>query len=137
MRKFGAFAKNAPMDAEKIDRIFDALFPTHPKRPQDPRIPENLEAPPFTLVELKRAVCSLKSKKAQGTDELPAEVLNTVARIHPELLLDMYNSCLKAGVFYSRWKEARLVLVGKGKGPAGLTDLCECWTLPGSSWRSW
>ena len=30
----------------------------------------------------------------------------------------MYNSCLKAGVFYSRWKEARLVLIGKGKGPA-------------------
>ena len=30
----------------------------------------------------------------------------------------MYNSCLRKEVFYSRWKEARLVLIGKDKGPA-------------------
>ena len=57
----------------------------------------------------------MKSKKAPVPDGLPAEVLKAVARSHPELLLRMYKSCLKTGVFYSRWKEARLVLIGKGK----------------------
>ena len=72
----------------------------------------------ITLVGLRRAVCSLKNKNAPGPDGFPAEVLKTVARSHPELLLRMYNSCLRVGVFYSRWKEARLVLIGKGKAPA-------------------
>ena len=31
-----AFAKNAPMEAETMDRIVDALFPTHPKRSENP-----------------------------------------------------------------------------------------------------
>ena len=35
---------------------------------------------------------------------LPAEVLKAVARSHPELLLTMHNSCLKAGFFHSRRK---------------------------------
>ena len=58
MRKFGAFAKNATMEAESMDRIVDALFPTHQtaKRSEDPWTPEDLEAPPFTLVELRSAV---------------------------------------------------------------------------------
>ena len=52
MRKLGTFAKNAPMEAEAMDRIFDALFPTYPKRSKDPRTPEDQEASRFTLVEL-------------------------------------------------------------------------------------
>ena len=63
-------------------------------------------------------MCSLKNKKASGPDGLPAEVLKAVAKSHPEFLLNMYNSCLRAGVFYFRWKEVRLVLISKGKGPA-------------------
>ena len=38
MRTLGTFAKNAPMEAETMDRIVDALFPTHPKRSEDPWI---------------------------------------------------------------------------------------------------
>ena len=75
-------------------------------------------SPPITEAELRRAAGALKNKKAPGPDGLPAEVLKAVARSHPDLLLNMYNSCLRAGVFYSRWKEARLVLIGKSKGPA-------------------
>ena len=80
MRTLGAFAKNAPIEAETMDRIANALFPTYPKRSEDPRTAENLEAPPFTLVELRRGLCSLKNKNAPGPDGLPAEVLKAVAR---------------------------------------------------------
>ena len=94
MRKLGAMAKNAPMEAEAMHKIVDALFPTHPKRSEDPWTPEDLESPPFTLVELRRAVYLLKNKKAPGSDGFPAEVLKAVARSHPELLLRMYLECL-------------------------------------------
>ena len=79
MRKLEAFAKNAPMEAETMDRIVDALFSTHPKRSEDPWKPDDLEAPPFTLLELRRAVCSLKNRKAPGPDGLPAEVLKALS----------------------------------------------------------
>ena len=89
VRKLGAFANNVPMEAETMNRIFDAPFPTHPKRSEDRWTLEDLEAPPFTLVELRRAVCSLKNKKALVPDGLPADVLKAVARSHPELFHNM------------------------------------------------
>lgn len=40
----------------------------------------------------------------------------------------MYNACLTAGIFWSRWKVARLVLISKGKGnpelPSAYRPLC-------------
>ena len=33
-----------------------------------------------------------------------------------ETLLDTYKVCLREGVFSSRWKRAKLVLISKGKG---------------------
>ena len=143
MRKHGAFTYSAPMEAETMDRIVDAIFHAHPKRSVDPKMPEDLEVPPFTEAELRRAAGPLKNKKAPGPEGLPAKVLKAVARSHPDLLLNMYNSCLRAGVFYSRWKEARLVLKGKGKGPADAPSsyrpLCMLDTaekiLASSAWR--
>ena len=110
MRKLGAFTNSAPMEAETMDRIVDTLFPAHLKRSVDPKMPEDHEVPPFTEAELRRVAGALKNKKA--------EVLKAVARSYSDLVLNMYNSCLRLGVFYSCWKEARLVLIDKGKGPA-------------------
>ena len=118
MRKIGGFTKNTPMAVEAMDRIVDTLFPAHLKRSVDPLMPEELKMPSFMETELRRAAGALKNKKAPGPGGLPAEVLRAVARRQPDLFLNMYNSCLRAGVIYSRWKEERLVLIGKGKGPA-------------------
>ena len=101
-----------------MEKIIDALYPTHPKRSEDPWTLEELEAPPFIVVELRRVVVLLKNKKAPGPVGLPAGALKAEARSHPKLLLSMYNSSLRAGLFHSRWKEARLVLISMGKGPA-------------------
>lgn len=55
------------------------------------------------------------NNKAPKLDGIPAEVLKVVAKSHPNLLLCMFNACLVARVFPSRWKKSRLVLVGKGQ----------------------
>ena len=60
----------------------------------------------------------MRNKRAPGPDGLPAELLKAICSGHPSILLDMYNSCLKAGIFPARWKTARLVLISKGKCPA-------------------
>ena len=89
MRMLSAFTNSAPMGAETMDRIVDTLFPAHPKRSVDPKIAEDLEVPPFTEAELRRAAGALKKKKAPVPDRLPAEVLKAVARSHTDLLLNM------------------------------------------------
>ena len=58
------------------------------------------------------------SKRAPGPDGLPAELLKAICGSNSSILLDMYSSCLKAGIFSARWTTARLVLISKGKGPA-------------------
>ncbi|XP_043267691.1 uncharacterized protein [Venturia canescens] len=103
-------------DAETAGRIVDGLFPTHPIRTNatdDADVP----APPvFVAEELTRATKAMKSGKAPGPDGVPAEILRLVARLRPEILLDLYNTCLTTGTFSGRWKEARLVLIPKGRG---------------------
>ena len=69
-----------------------------------------------TKAELAIAIRSLKSGKTPGPDGIPVEVLMANASRSPETLLDVYNVCLREGVFSSRWKKARLVLISKGKG---------------------
>ena len=118
LRRLGAFAIGSPREPEMINNIVDALFPTHPKRANAPTPPGSIEVPKFSERELSTAVKSMKNGKAPGPDGLPAELLKAIARTQPSLLLDMFNSCLRSGIFPARWKTARLVLISKGKGKA-------------------
>ena len=98
-----------------------------PRRPRNPE--DQAMLPIFTEGELLIAVRSFKSKKAPGPDGLPAEVLKAAVEGHTDLFLKMYNDCLQAGVFPKRWKQARLVLIDKGKGgpvdnPSSYRPLC-------------
>ena len=52
--------------------------------------------------ELSRV--EMKSGKAPGPDGIPVEVLKAIAYRSPETLLNVYNVCLREGVFSSRWK---------------------------------
>ena len=117
-RKLASFTSSAPRDAATINKIVGTLFPEHPRRPDHPAPHDPIEIPVFTGTELSIAVRSMRNKRAPGPDGLPAELLKAICSSHPSILLDMYNSCLKAGIFPARWKTARLVLISKGKGPA-------------------
>jgi len=78
---------------------------------------------PLTVDELKRAARRLPSGKAPGPDLIPNEILALLASTSPEILLNIYNKCWIEGIFPSRWKIARLVLLYKGAGkPATLAS---------------
>lgn len=126
-QKLGALSATEPMDATTMGNIVGALFPTHPER-AEAAFAQLEEFPLFNHEELEKAVMSMKNKKAPGPDGIPSEVLKLVARQRPCLLLDMYNACLKNGIFSHRWKTSRLVLISKGKGdpetPSYYRPLC-------------
>lgn len=126
-RKFGRLAPEGAKDPETMEEIVANLFPEHPKR-ERAVFPTPTEIPPFTVEELRSAAGTLSNRKAPGPDGIPNEVLKIVAKEHPFLLLNMYNACLRAGVFSPRWKRQRLVLLDKGKGlpvtPSSYRPLC-------------
>lgn len=71
----------------------------------------------FKLEELIKAARTLKNGKAPGNDGIPSEILKEVIAVYPELLLNVFNACLKAGEFFSDWKVQKLVLLRKGNKP--------------------
>lgn len=103
------------------EQIADHLFPDLPNTdwsqeplPLEDSAPET--APEFTLEELQEASRRLPSGKATGPDGVPNEILRTVSRLRPRVLLDVYNVCLTRREFPTTWKTARLVLLHKGPG---------------------
>jgi len=59
----------------------------------------------------------LRAYKAPGIDDVPNEILKTVANLKPEFLLDIYNRCIMEASFPAEWKTARLVLIRKENKP--------------------
>ncbi|XP_053975327.1 uncharacterized protein LOC128874492 [Hylaeus volcanicus] len=116
------------LDAATTERVVDGLFLNNPARDFYSEPGDRDVVPTFILEELQSVVGSLKPRKAPGPDGIPAEALKMVARLHPDLLLKMYNTCLRGGVFPSPWKDARLVLISKGKGasdsPSSYQPVC-------------
>jgi len=83
----------------------------------------------FVIEELREAVTRLRSGKATGPDGVPNDVLQRVTLSRPQLLLDVFNICLRTGDFPIRWKTAKLVLLHKGVNkpvadPSSYRPLC-------------
>ena len=55
----------------------------------------------FSLEELKRAGGRLKANTALGIDGLPNEILKEVIGAYPEILLEVFNSCLQEGRLFA------------------------------------
>lgn len=128
MRKFGVKPAMPELEADKMDSIVNALFPTHDIRTDDMEATGEDTIPLFTEDELKTAASTLKNNKAPGPDGVPAEVIKVTANERPQVLLHIYNACLTEGIFPELWKRQRLVLISKGKGnpesPSAYRPLC-------------
>ena len=101
------------MNEEEVRRIFDGLLPTNPEREEENDLDEDDEevVPEYTEEELLTAVDSLKNGKAPGPDGIPTEILKIAVHECPQLILYMYNTCARAGIFSKLWKQARLALI--------------------------
>ncbi|XP_070071122.1 uncharacterized protein [Drosophila takahashii] len=114
MKKLRSRRSLPELQVEQMDNIVGALFPTHEIRPRRRTVPDLEErVDMFTLEESVRSTNSLKSRKAPGPDNIPAEVLQAIAERRPNLLLDMFNACIRKGLFPKQWKLQRLVLISK------------------------
>lgn len=121
-RRLGAHRKIGPMDSEIMQRIVCDLFPSHILRENvEYGVDENRDVLLFTAAEVERAVMGMKSNKAPGPDMIPSEVLKAAHNASPDCFVQMYNACLRTGVFCDRWKIARLALISKGNGDPGLS----------------
>ena len=130
------------MDEGIMHNIVSTLFPRHEWREDNNDIETSNYIPLFTIAELKPAACSLKNKKAPGPDGIPTEVIKEIAQNRPEMLLKMYNSCLKEGIFPDIWKQQKLVLISKGKGDPGspssiFWNFCLQQTTVLNQWQYW
>lgn len=119
------------LNTDRLREVISVLFPKVDTADQFHQPPDGEEpepAPePFSKEELEEAIRSVTSKKAPGLDGIPNEVVLVVAREFPELLLDVYNTCLKEGYIHGEWKRQRLVLMPKKlpvDGPSSYRPLC-------------
>lgn len=105
----------------RLRHIVEGLFPKNPLR-EKIKLSPNLSMHPnwkIDKTELQNAANSLKTKIAPGPDGIPNEVVKSIAKINPEALIEVYNTCLENGTFPETWKAARLVLIRKGDKPLG------------------
>jgi hypothetical protein len=55
----------------------------------------------------------MKDKKAPGEDGIQAEIYKLSFKIFPKSVTELYNKCLKYGVFPERWKKAKIISITK------------------------
>ena len=65
----------------------------------------------FNKEKLFEAASSLQNRKGPGTDKIATGALKSIVHICPQLLFDMYNYCLREGIFHEQWKIQGLVLI--------------------------
>lgn len=56
---------------------------------------------------------SINNRKASASDKITNKIVKLINIYFPNLLLSIFNKCLKAGIFPSAWKNADLKLLKK------------------------
>jgi len=81
--------------------------------------------------EVLQVLKTILDDKAPESDGIPNKVLKIAIKASTKEYVDIYNACLKEGVFPSRWKTQRLVLIPNGENPRRsllLIGNSACWT---------
>lgn len=129
MKKLSKF--NAPLTtcSSTLRNIVEGLFPEKPDVSFDCRQPQpGEEIPAVTAEEVQQAAQMLKDSKAPGPDGIPNAAIKAAMQAHPQVFAEIYDECLKKGIFPGVWKIQRLVLLPKGlknmKDPSAYRPLC-------------
>ena len=113
--------RQVPSNPEAMLGIVTSLFPK-----QRELLPISFDtesdAETISLDELMEACERVKNQKAPGLDQIPNVALKTAIKFRPDIFLDIYNSCLKEGIFPQKWKRQKLVLIPKDGKPPGLAS---------------
>nr|CAI5863393.1 unnamed protein product [Callosobruchus analis] len=96
-------------------QIVQALFPEQQRITNT--IQPNTTLLLFTVDELQSTVEKLKSRKAPGTDGIPAEIIKGAVQGAPEIIFKVMNEALRTGCFPVRWKCNNLTLIPKKDEP--------------------
>jgi hypothetical protein len=73
--------------------------------------------PEVTCQEIKEAKFKIPTGKAPGPDGVPDTIIKLIVEHRPELLVNVFNVCLRDGVFTIPWRKAKLVLLQRGYKP--------------------
>lgn len=98
-----------------MDKIVNHLFPGGPPQEEFGHGPEEI-LPQEAVVSEEEiiALCSrIGDNKAPGLDSIPNKALKLALKTRPRLFADLFNKCLREGVFYSKWREQKLILIPK------------------------
>lgn len=118
MTKLKGSNLTSPSSPERLLEIVESLFPRRPETVfHNIQVQDLEQVPEITQEELDLACCKIGDSKAPGPDSVPNKALKLAIQMRSKLFLDTYSSCLREGIFPSRWKKQHLVLLPKGKGP--------------------
>lgn len=99
-----------------IQNIVDTLFPVmKPAKFLTPHMV--ITFPEVTCQEIKEAKFKIPTGKVPGLDGVPDKIIKLIVELLPELLVNVFNACLRDGVFLIPWKKAKLDLLQKGNKP--------------------
>lgn len=104
---------NLPRDV--TENIVNHLFPKHNTVIFDCDISDRFLD--FTMEELENACDKMKTNKAPGPGNIPAEVIKAVTKQKPTYVLSVYNKLARHFIFPNEWKIAKLLLIRKGNKP--------------------
>ena len=108
-----AQGSSVPEDEESLRKIVEVVFPTGEPRTSFPNQEHREAGEAFSPQKLKAAVSRLSPGKSPGLDGIPNEVVRTIAKENPQMLMSVFNKCLQEGIFPDRWKSQKLVLIPK------------------------
>lgn len=100
----------------RLDTIVNSLFPSQ-RRTNYLNIQLTEPFPEITCAEILNSSKLIPVGKAPGPDGVPDFIIKRLAISRPEILSNVFNTCIREGVFPENWKISKLVLLREGTKP--------------------
>ena len=117
MKKFKPFKNLCPTCPKLLYKIVNELFPKQREIIYNLNENNNESIPEITPEELTLSLSTIKNKKTPGLDKFPNIAIKSALKARPDIFINLYNKCLKEGIFPIQWKKQKLVLIPKGQKP--------------------